>query len=244
MKLIRGIHAAYAILAFAILFALFFPLLMIPVLFPSQHQWVGRANRWWAVTFLTLIFIPFKNEVRFKREKGKCYVFCPNHSSYMDIPSMGLNPFNSIFVGKNDMEKIPFFGFMYKKLHITVDRNSLKSRYSTFIKGGEAIDQGKNLVIFPEGGILTKEPPSMTRFKDGAFRIAIDKQIDIIPVTIPFNWIILPEHTLLPRRHLMKIIYHEPISTEGLTIDDLPMLKQKTYDIISAELNKQLHEYR
>ncbi|MBL3656519.1 lysophospholipid acyltransferase family protein [Fulvivirga sediminis] len=238
MKFIRGIHAAYAMLIFGLSFLVFFPLLMIPIIFPKHHYLAGVFNRWWAIVFLSLIFIPFENDIRYKREKNKNYIFCPNHFSYMDIPSMGLNPENSIFVGKNDMEKIPFFGFMYKKLHITVDRNSLKSRYSTIVKSGQAIDEGKNLTIFPEGGILSNNPPQMSRFKDGAFRIAIEKQIDIIPVTIPFNWIILPEHTVLPRRRKMKIIYHEAISTKGLTLEDVDMIKQKTYDVISAELNK------
>ena len=97
-------------------------------------------------------------------------------------------------------------------------------------------------MIFPEGGIITANPPTMTRFKDGAFRTAIEKQIAVIPVTIPYNWIILPDSSFLPRRHLMKVIYHEPIETTGMTLADLPALKQKTYEIISSELKRHLNE--
>ena len=244
MKIIRGIYAAYAITLFLITFLLFFPLLLIPVIFPRMFHLVGVFNRWWARLFLALIFIPFENEYRFKPSDNQRYIFCPNHFSYLDIPTMGLNKVNSIFVGKSDMENIPLFGFMYRKLHITVNRESLKSRYSTFLKSCEAIDEGKNLMIFPEGGILTTNLPVMTRFKDGAFRTAIEKQIAIIPVTIPFNWIILPDYSFLPRWHKIKVIYHEPIETTGMTLEDLPTLKQKTYDVISSELNRQLHGYR
>lgn len=242
MKIIRGLHTAYAVIVFALSFAGFFPLLMIPVLFPKQHHLVGVFNRWWARLFLTMIFIPYENEYRTALDKNRQYIFCPNHFSYLDIPAMGLNHVNSIFVGKSDMEQIPLFGFMYKKLHITVNRDSLKSRYSTFVRSCEAIEEGKSLMIFPEGGILTTDPPNMTRFKDGAFRTAIEKQIAIIPVTIPYNWIILPDSSFLPRRHKMKVIYHEPIETHGLTLADVPALKQKTFEVISSELKRQLNE--
>ncbi|MEL7002692.1 MAG: lysophospholipid acyltransferase family protein [Bacteroidota bacterium] len=242
MKIIRGVHAAYTFVIFTILFILFFPLFIVPIIFKSQHHLVGVINRWWARSFLTLSFFPFKTEFRFAPKKGQSYVFCPNHFSYLDIPTMGLNKVNTIFVGKNDMEKIPLFGFMYSKLHITVDRNSLKSRYTTVLKSKEAVDEGKSLVIFPEGGIVTSSPPQMAKFKDGAFRIAIEKQIPIIPVTIPYNWIILPDSTLLPKRLLMTTIYHEPIETKGLSMSDVGMLKQKTFDTINSELKVQLEK--
>jgi len=167
------------------------------------------------------------------------YIFCPNHFSYLDIPTMGLNAINTVFVGKSEMEKVVLFGWVYKKLHITVNRQSLKSRYSTFVSSLEAIDEGKNLVIYPEGGIITTHPPAMTRFKNGAFRVAIEKQIPIVPVTIANNWIILPENLLLGHR-TVKVIYHEPIPTTGLTINDLQPLKEKVALVITNEL-KSIH---
>src|SRR6185503_5315375 len=100
---------------------------------------------------------------------GRQYIFCPNHFSYLDIAAMGLNSHDSIFVGKNDMENIPLFGFMYRSLHITVDRTKLKSRYSSMLRTFGALDEGKSLVIFPEGGIMTEKDPVMSKFKDGAF---------------------------------------------------------------------------
>lgn len=225
---------------FAILFVIFFTLLLIPILIPRLHRLVGVFNRWWAKAFFRLIFMPYQTIYHESIEEKKQYIFCPNHFSYLDIPTMGLNKFNAIFVGKSDMERIPLFGFMYRSLHITVNRESLKSRYNTLVKSLDAIEEGKNLVIFPEGGIITKSPPEMARFKDGAFRAAIEKQIPIIPVTIPFNWIILPDSTWLPQLRTIKVIFHEPIVTEGLTLADLKDLKQKTYRIIEEELKNEL----
>jgi 1-acyl-sn-glycerol-3-phosphate acyltransferase len=105
----------------------------------------------------------------------------------------------------------------------------------------KAIDEGKSMVIYPEGGMVTKNPPSMGSFKDGTFRMAIEKQIPVVPVTIPFNWIILPD-----RKHMLlhagkvKVIFHHPIETTGMTLADTAQLKQHVFAIIETELKKHL----
>lgn len=233
----RQIHTGYALGVFACLFAVFFVPLLIPIFFPSRHRWVGILNRWWAHVFFRLALIPYRVEVRGNLHPAQQYIFCPNHFSYLDIPTLGLNPHNCIFVGKNDMEKIPLFGFMYRKLHITVDRARLMSRFETYIRSLEALDVGKSLVIFPEGGIITQHPPHMARFKDGAFRAAIEKQIPIVPVTIPHNWIILPDRKeLLLARGTIEVIFHEPVPVAGLTMNDLDALKANVFSQIQEEL--------
>lgn len=238
MKIIRWIHTMYGCVVFGTLFALFLPFLMIPIIFPSQFKLVGFLNRWWARLMFSLIFIPFRLEYREKLDSKKQYVFCPNHFSYIDIPTLGLNHHNTIFVGKSEMESVPLFGYMYGRLHITVDRTKLRSKYITVKKSIDAIDEGKSLVIYPEGGIMTTKDPVMGRFKDGAFRVAIEKQIPIVPVTIPYNWIILPPNEFLLRWHFMKMIFHKPIETRGLTLDDIDTLKSQTTAVIAAELKK------
>ena len=240
MKLLRVIHTGYGVIIFILLFLILLPFLLIPILFPKQFQMVGIINRWWARLMFLFIFIPFQIENRAKLDRKKQYIFCPNHFSYLDIPSLGLAPHNTIFVGKSEMSKVPLFGFMYRKLHITVDRTKLKSRYASLEKSMQAIDEGKSLVIYPEGGIITEKEPVLSKFKDGPFRIAIEKQIPIVPVTIPFNWIILPPDEFLLRWHPLKVIFHEPIETSQLTIKDLDALKEKVYHIIDSELKKNL----
>jgi len=129
---------------------------------------------------------------------------------------------------------------MFGKLHITVDRKKLKSRYTSVKRSMEAIDEGKNLIIFPEGGIVTEKGPVMGPFKDGAFRIAVEKQIPIVPVTIPYNWIILPPDEFLLRWHPLKVIFHQPVETAGLTAKDIDTLKQQVFTIIEQELKQHL----
>ncbi len=240
VKLIRGLHTLYGSIIFCILFVFFFFLLMIPVIFPSQFKLVGTFNRWWARLQLILVAIPYRVEYHEPLNPKKQYIFCPNHCSYLDIVSLGLNKHNAVFVGKNDLKNIPLFGFMYSRLHITVDRAKLKSRYITLVKSLKALDRGKSLVIFPEGGIVTKYPPAMGEFKDGAFRAAIEKQIHIVPVTIPFNWIILPADKFLLHWKPMRVIFHEPIDPSIYTLKELHLLKAKVKGVIENELYNRL----
>lgn len=237
MKILRVLYTGYALLIFGFLFLIFFFPLLIPIAFPRQHHLVGVFNRWWAHIQFFLSFLPTRIEWRFKPNRKQAYIFCPNHFSYLDIPAMGLNKHNSIFVGKNDMENIPLFGFMYRKLHITVDRTKLKSKFNTFIKSCRAIEEGKSLVIYPEGGIVSEKEPVLGPLKEGAFRIAVEKQIPLVPVTIPYNRIILPPDGFLLRWGTVKLIFHEPIPTTGKTLEDIPSLKTQLYTVIQTELD-------
>lgn len=245
MKILKGIHTAYGVVVFTVLFIFFFPLLLIPILFPSKFKLIGVFNRWWARSMFFLIGIPIKLTYESELDPKKQYIFCPNHFSYLDIPTMGLNTHNAIFVGKSAMEKIPLFGFMYRKLHITVDRTKLKSRYSTLLQTFSALDEGKSLIIFPEGGIVTERDPVMASFKDGAFRASVEKQIPIVPVTIPFNWIILPADEFLVTWNPLEVIFHKPIDPSQYTLDTIPLYKENVRGIINAALKQKLkHEDR
>lgn len=240
MKFHKRLYTLYGVIVFSILFILFFIPLLIPIVFRKQFRLVGIINRWWARAQFTLMGMPYTVEYRSKLAADKQYIFCPNHFSYIDIAAMGLNTHNSIFVGKNDMEYIPLFGFMYRKLHITVDRSKLKSRYSTMLRTFDALDEGKSLVIFPEGGIVMEKSPVMGKFKDGAFRASIEKQIAIVPVTIPFNWIILPPDEFLVTWRPLRIIFHEPVDPASFKLEKLDLLKNRIRGIIETELEKQL----
>jgi len=242
MRILRGLYTFYGLIVFIVLFFAFFPFLLIPICFPKQFRLTGILNRWWARLLYTFIGIPFSVSYEEALDPQKQYIFCPNHFSYLDIPSAGLNRHNAIFVGKSEMENIPLFGFMYRKLHITVDRNKLKSRYTTMLKTLQALDEGKSLIIFPEGGIITEKDPEMGPFKDGAFRASIEKQIPIVPVTIPFNWIILPPNEFLLRWKPLKVIFHRPFDPSAYSMQEIDRYKDDVRSVIQNELNRQLRK--
>jgi 1-acyl-sn-glycerol-3-phosphate acyltransferase len=236
MKLLRRINTLQGLIGFMLFFGILLPWFLVPIYFPKKFRWIGILNRIWAKGTLLFCFLRYKVVTRSVLDPRRNYIFCPNHFSYLDIPTMGLNPINAVFVGKNDMENIPFFGWMYRNLHITVDRARLRSKYDTYLKSGIALDEGKSLVIYPEGGIFSPYPPQLARFKDGPFRLAIEKQIPIVPVTIPRNWIILPPHEFLVKLGVVEVIFHEPIETVGMTMADMDRLKDQVFQVITKEL--------
>jgi 1-acyl-sn-glycerol-3-phosphate acyltransferase len=145
-----------------------------------------------------------------------------------------------MFIGKASLAKVFMFGYMFRNLYIPVNRKSPKSRHETIVKSMEAVDNGRGLAIFPEGTIPSHNNPYLSPFKDGAFRIAIEKKVPIVPVTIPFNWKILPDDgDYTPIKHLMRLVVHEPIYTDNMTLDDVDKLRKMTYDIINEEILKQ-----
>jgi len=232
----KWIYSRYCLLVFALIFLLLFPLFWVLVQRKSWRKQAITLNHWWAILFWKLSFIPVTQEYRSPLNPKGRYVFCANHTSFLDIPLIGLCKNKFVFVGKSSIAKVPLFGYIFKKIHITVDRSSLKSKYETIQRAGAAIDHGICPVMFPEGG-TEKNPPKLDQFKDGAFRIAIEKQIPIVPVTIPYNWIILPNHQgLMVTRRTSTAIYHKPLPTEGLTLDDLESLKGQVSRIIESEL--------
>ena len=95
-------------------------------------------------------------------------------------------------MGKNELLRNPVTRIFFKTIDIPVNRSSKISAFRAFKKAGEHIDENKNLVIFPEGGIFSNNyPPRLQQFKPGAFRIAEEKQVPIIPVIIHNAWEIL-----------------------------------------------------
>ena len=237
MALLRRIYSAYSLSIFALVFLFMLPVFAILIRTNKRHSLVYTLHRIWAWLFYTLSVIPIEKVYSRKVDFSKQYIYCSNHFSYLDIPAIGINKIRPIFVGKSSLGKIPLFGYMYRNIHITLDRGNLKSRYNALGKCADELDEGRNLVIFPEGGIASKNPPELARFKEGAFRLAIEKQIPIVPVTIPYNWILLPDDgKLLLHRHKNMIIFHDPIETNNMTIEDIPSLKAEVFEIISKEL--------
>ena len=111
-----------------------------------------------------------------------------NHTSMTDIMLMLAivrNPF--VFVGKKELSKIPLFGFFYKRTCILVDRNSSKSKNEVFKRAQDRLSQGLSICIFPEGGVPDDESILLDEFKDGAFRLAIEHQIPIVPIVFADN---------------------------------------------------------
>ena len=195
-------------------------------------------NHLWARIFFFLLFLN-RTKIRYeeKLDRKQRYVFCANHMSYLDIPTMGLINHNFKFIGKSSLKTVPVWGYMYSRLHVLVDRDNFRSRHDSWIEAKEAVDRGFSMTFFPEGGIYTKTPPKMVRFKEGAFRVAVDKQIPIVPVTLPTNWKILPDGMpLVQHPGVVEIFVHKPILPQGSDDAAVKQLMEKVYAIIDQKL--------
>ena len=191
--------------------------------------------------FFTLIFIPMKVRYEEGVDLNNQYVIIANHFSYIDIPAIaGLNiPFK--FIGKMQVNNIPVFGYIFRNLHIMVDRDRKDSRKQTYIDSFKSIDEGYSIGIFPEGGIKTEKVPTMAPFKNGAFAMALEKQIPILPVSLLGAYKIM-KGSFYIRWSPCEIICHKPISTDGFTTKDVDKFRDKCYKILQAELDKSYKE--
>jgi 1-acyl-sn-glycerol-3-phosphate acyltransferase len=113
------------------------------------------------------------------------YIYIANHTSVLDILMMiSISEKPLVFVGKKELSKIPLFGYFYKKTCVLVDRSSHKSRVGVYQGISKKIDEGKSICIFPEGLVSEDESIVLCPFRVGAFKIAIDHKLNIIPVVL------------------------------------------------------------
>ncbi|MCB9231863.1 MAG: 1-acyl-sn-glycerol-3-phosphate acyltransferase [Bacteroidia bacterium] len=222
------------------LFVLIFPFFWILLSFkkPWTHNLAHKINAVWGrcITYGALVFT--RSYGQRKLDKNTAYVFAPNHSSYLDIPVCNLAIRNQFrFMGKAELNKIPLFGWMFNRLHVAVQRESKIGSYRSFIKAQQKLQEGLSVLIFPEGTIPDKKKVTLGRFKDGAFRLAVENQVPLVPVSIIGTDRALPDDgKLLLHPGKVKVIFHDPIETRGLTLDDVPELKQKVFDLIHVTI--------
>jgi len=213
-----------------------FPLLLVIL---SREKWYPvfyKIANFWGKTILFIMGFSTEIEGIENIDKNKSYIFCPNHTSMIDIMLMfalSKNPF--VFVGKKELAKIPVFGYIFKKSSILVDRANTKSSRQAFEDAKRKLATGRSVCIFPEGKV-PEEHIILDKFKSGAFRMAIEHKIPIIPITF-YDCKKLFSYTFFsgsPGKLRVKI--HDIIPTENLTIEDRNSLKQKTYDILFKSL--------
>tara|TARA_R110000868_G_scaffold108380_6_gene295894 strand:- start:103 stop:762 length:660 start_codon:yes stop_codon:yes gene_type:complete len=213
-----------------------FPILLISISKESWYPFFFKIARFWAKIILIGMGFNYRIEREQTPEKDKSYMFIANHTSMADIMLMLVslkNPF--VFVGKKELAKIPLFGFFYKRTCILVDRSSPKSRQAVFLRAQRLLKKGVSICIFPEGGV-PEEHIDLDEFKDGAFRLAINHQIPIVPITFADNKKRFSYTFFSGGPGRMRVKIHEFLSTEGLKIKDTKALNDKGRRIILKQL--------
>lgn len=219
-------------------------LLLLPILLIlTAHKSWYRALYWvirhlWAIPILYgMGFIPkIRREYKILNDRNS-YMLVANHCSMMDIMLMlycSKNPF--VFVGKKELSKLPLFGYFYKRVAIMVDRKSPQSRREVYTQAMERIGEGLSICIFPEGGVPDDESIVLDSFKDGAFRIAIECQIPIVPMVFYDTKKRFPFRFFSGSMGAMRVDILAPIYTKGKTLEDKDTLREEVRTLILQRL--------
>jgi len=141
-------------------------------------------------------------------------------------------------MGKEELLKGFVTGLYFRTIDIPVNRNSKMSSFRAYKKATERMEKGMSTVIFPEGTISGNYPPRLVEFKNGPFRLAIEMQVPIIPVTALDTWKVLWDDGLKYGSNpgVCHIFVHKPIETAGMTVDDTDALRDKVYEIMYQKL--------
>ncbi|MCU0626596.1 MAG: 1-acyl-sn-glycerol-3-phosphate acyltransferase [Gemmatimonadaceae bacterium] len=234
-----GITVLAVLVGFWVVLAVF----LVTVPFDRGRYAAGRAFRLVAVTAARLGGRwRFRTEGVAIRDPRRPYVAVSNHESYADTFLLSHLPWEMKWLGKEQLFRIPFLGWMMSLAgDIPLRRGNRESIVEAMNECADRLRKRVTVMIFPEG---TRTPDgNLLPFKDGAFRLAIEHGAPILPICVAGTRRAMAKHTFkfLPTRAVARVL--EPIPTTGLTLDDVATLKERTRAAIAAakvELNRSI----
>jgi len=222
---------------FLVTIIVIFPVLLVVTSNDKFYPVFFKIARFWAKTILFLM--GFKAKITFKEpiNPKKSYMFIANHTSMIDVMLMLIvtkNPF--VFVGKKELARIPIFGFFYKRTCILVDRSSPKSRKEVYYKAQKRLDDGVSICIFPEGKVPDDESIVLDEFQNGAFGLAIEHHIPIVPISL-YDCKKRFSYTFFSGSPgILRVKVHNFVETKGLKLTDRLALKEKMHNFLYQDL--------
>jgi len=211
--------------------------------FDSGRYRAGRAFRHLAVAQVKLNPLwHFSTDGVMPRNPRHPYVAVSNHESYADIFLISHFPWEMKWLSKHSIFRIPVMGWMMKMANdIPLVRGKRESVVSALAGCHDRLRKRVSVLIFPEG---TRSPnEDLLPFKDGAFRLAIEAGVPILPIAVAGTRDCMAKHSFAFRKATAKARVLPPIPTEGMTIDDVPSLKGRTRELIDharRELQQEL----
>ena len=234
--LLSSLWRLWFLTMFILVFIVFIPALFFFTAINKNQRIVAHLTRYWSKLTLLLSFIFPVIIWEKKLDQRKNYIFCPNHVSTLDIPLiLACLPVPIQYIGKAEIANIPLFGYFYKNNSVIVNRANKRNAYSAFLKAGEKLNEGLSMCIFPEGGIPNANV-FLKKFKNGPFRLAIEKNITIIPITMPDNKHVFPQEYFKGRPGTVRIKVHKAVEknkSQKITVDEL---NKSVYNTIFEEL--------
>ena len=236
--LLSSIWRLWFLIVFIFFFLIFMPLLFFFTAIKKNQILVANLCRYWSRLTLWFSFIFPLVTWEEKINRDKTYIFCPNHISTLDIPLIfAILPNPIQFIGKAELAKLPFFGYFFKNNSVIVDRKNRKDAYSAFLKSAGRLKEEISMCIFPEGGI----PPSNTilkKFKNGPFRLSIEENIILVPITIFDNKRIFPVDYFNGGPGIARVKVHKAINPNDIDKKSIDNFNKLVYNTIFEQLKR------
>jgi 1-acyl-sn-glycerol-3-phosphate acyltransferase len=183
----------------------------------------------------------FRTDGRKITDPRRPYVAVSNHISYADIFLISHLPWEMKWLAKDTVFKIPVMGWiMHMAGDIHVVRGNRESIVSAIKGCRDRLAKRVSVMIFPEG--TRSKTGELQSFKDGAFRIAIESQVPVLPIAVAGTRDAMEKGTFRFRRANAVCRVLDPIETAGMTLDDLPALRDRVRDIIGEAVEALRHE--
>ena len=211
----------------------------------NGHFWGYYPGRWWARIILKTLLIPVKVEGSQHLEKDQSYVFVSNHQGAFDIFLIyGYLGRNFKWMMKHQLRKIPFIGYACEKSHqIMVDKRGPKKIQKTYETAREILKEGYSVTVFPEGARTFTG--HMGKFKRGAFALADELQLPVVPLTINGSFDILPRQKGfgLISWHPMTLTIHQAIYPVGQGPENVEATMRQAYNSVMSALTPEYQGY-
>ena len=232
------------------LYYIYFFLIAVPVLFSLTvltciviliGTAIGNGSWWgyypamvWAKVFCILSLVKVSVRGRENIDERTSYVFVANHQGACDIFSVyGYLGHNFKWMMKKSLRKIMLVGYTCQKCgHIFVDRSSPTAIRRTIETAEKRLRDGMSLVVFPEGARTFTG--KMGPFKKGAYQLALEFRLPLVPVTIDGSFGIMPRTRYVPRPGRIVLTIHKPIAPPADEADRAEVIEQTRQAIESS----------
>ena len=236
---LRRVHTYWMMFSIALSYYILYPFIYYFTKKPKRYFELNLYRRIFAFISSGLAGIFYKYEYESDIDWTKNYIICPNHTSNLDSTAITLmGKSNIFFMGKDELLKNPVTKLWFKTIDVPINRDSKISAFRAFQKVSERLKTGLSLVLFPEGKIGENHPPTLHPFKNGAFKMAIQNKIPILPVSIINSWQLQWDDGMKKgsKPGICHIFVHKPIETFNLLPQNEDELRELVYQTIASKL--------
>lgn len=211
----------------------------------NGHFWGYWPGRLWSAAILKVLLIPVKVYGKENLKPGQSYVFVSNHQGAFDIFLIyGYLSLNFKWMMKHQLRSIPFVGIACKASHqIFVDKRGPKKIKATYDNARHTLRDGMSMVVFPEGARTFTG--HMGFFRRGAFMLADELRLPVVPLTINGSFNIMPRTNKWYHidRHALSLTIHTPIIPESQGPDNVKNTMERSYEAIMSALTPEYRGY-